>query len=63
MHELFTDLSVIMFDLSLQADGKLKPSGSMSKLRASIVRSGVRFVQKLTSPHGVSNAEQSLVGR
>jgi len=36
----------------------------MSKLRASIVRSGVRFVQKLTSPHSTAGAtDQSVIGR
>jgi len=55
----------VLIGLIMQADSQLKQSSSMSKLRASIVRSGVRFVQKLTSPHSGAGgvAEQSLIGR
>jgi len=63
MHDFLNELPVL-FDLTMQADSQLKQSSSMSKLRASIMRSGVRFVQKLTSPHsGGSGSEQSLIGR
>ena len=55
---------IFCFDLSVQTpDSKLKASTSMSKLRASIMNSGIRFVQKLTSPHGSASTEQSPVDR
>jgi hypothetical protein len=41
---------------------KLTPSSSMQKLRASIMRSSVRLVQKLTSPHGGLASESSPAG-
>jgi hypothetical protein len=50
--------------LAAQSEGSVKHSSSMSKLRASFMRSSARLVQKLTSSHGSAQLQQSTdVGR
>jgi len=50
--------------LTIQNEGSVKHSSSMSKLRASLMRGSARLVQKLTSSHGAAQPQESAdIGR